>query len=275
MVLSSLSLPALALPALLLGALAMAALWGLSLRRADASVVDLWWGPGFFAGAALIWAQAGAPTDARALLTLALLGLWAGRLLWLMLRRRRRHPGEDPRYTALRAAWNPGFWWKSLFVVFLLQALLQWIANFAALAAVSAASWAEGGAVALGALGTFGAVVAIAGLALESVADAQLDAHKAAHGSGTVCATGLRAHVRYPNYLGEMVFWWGVWLIAAEAGALWTIVSPLLLTLLLTRVSGAPMLEERLSAGRPGYAEWRARTPAFLPRLRRPAGADI
>lgn len=264
------SFVALSLPALVLGVSAMSALWALSVRRADASLVDLWWGPGFLAGAALVWALSGASTDPRALLTLALLALWAGRLLALMLRRRKRHPGEDPRYTALRTSWDPGFWWKSLFVVFLLQALLQWIVNFSALATVSAG---DAGA-AIGVVGALGAATALAGIALESAADAQLDAHKAAHGPGTVCVTGLRAHVRYPNYLGEMMVWWGLWLVAAEGGAVWTVVSPLLMTLLLTRVSGAPMLEERLSDGRPGYAEWRERTPAFIPRLVRRKKAD-
>ena len=269
------SLLALSSPALALGVAAMTALWALSVRRADASLVDLWWGPGFLAGAVLVWAISGASTDARALITLGLLTLWAGRLLALMLRRRKRHPGEDPRYTALRTSWDPGFWWKSLFVVFLLQALLQWIVNLAALASVSSGASADDAAVALGVVGALGAATALAGIALESAADAQLDAHKAAHGPGTVCMTGLRAHVRYPNYLGEMMVWWGLWLIAAEGGALWTVASPLLMTFLLTQVSGAPMLEERLADGRPGYAEWRARTPAFIPRLGRRAKVEF
>ncbi len=251
------------LPALALGAAVMTGLWALSVPRADASLVDLWWGPGFFAGACLVWFGAGAALEPRALLVLGLLIVWSARLLALMLGRRRRHRGEDPRYAAVRRAWQPGFWWKSLFLVFLLQALLQWIIGMSAFAAIAATP------APLGALALAGSALALAGIALEAVADAQLDAHKRREGAGSVCASGLRAHVRYPNYSGEMAFWVGLWLIAAEAGAGWTLISPVLLVLLLTRVSGAPMLEERLSNGRAGYDAWRATTPAFVPRLRR------
>lgn len=248
-------------PSLVLSVVVMSGLWFLSVRRRDASLVDLWWGPGFAAAALLAWLGAGAPLDARALLILALVGLWAARLLRTMLGRRAAHPGEDPRYTAIRESWGASFWWKSLFIVFLLQALLQWIV---ALAPMSAAT---GLGAPIGGLGALGAVLAVGGLWVETKADAELDAHKRGPSAGAVCDTGLRAFVRYPNYSGEMAVWWGVWLIAAEGGAVWTIVSPVLLTLLLVKVSGAPMLEERLRDGRPGYAEWRERTPAFAPRL--------
>jgi steroid 5-alpha reductase family enzyme len=245
--------------ALKIGAAAMAALWALSLARRDASVVDLWWAPGFTVAAAAVWVAAGAPSGGAQLLALGLLALWSGRMTLLFIRRRRDHPGEDPRYTDLRRAWGGGFWWKSLFIVFLLQAALQWIIGFAPLATMVAAP------APLGPLAVVGAAVALAGLALETRADAELDAHRRGPRAGAVCDSGLRAVVRYPNYLGEIVFWTGLWLIAAAAGAWWTVVSPLLVGLLLTRVSGAPILEERL-ADRPGGARWMETTPAFLPR---------
>lgn len=246
--------------ALKIGVSAMVALWVASLGRRDASLVDLWWGPGFAVGAAVVWLLAGAPAGGAQLAVLALVLAWSVRLSRTMLGRRKRHPGEDPRYAALRRSRDPGFWWKSLFMVFLLQAVLQWLIALAPLSSVLALA----GAAALGPLAALGALVALGGLALETVADAQLDAHKAAGREG-VCDTGLRAAVRYPNYLGEIVFWWGLWLIAASTGAWWTVVSPALVTLLLWKVSGAPILDERL-AGRPGWEAWRARTPAFLPR---------
>lgn len=247
--------------ALKIGLAAMITLWAVSVPKRDASLVDLWWGPGFAVGAVAVWLFSGAPLHGRALVALALVLAWSARITLLMTRRRKAHPGEDPRYTALRAAWDPGFWWKSLGIVFLLQALIQWVVAFPALASVAT----PGGG--LGLLGTLGVLIAVGGLALETVADAQLDAHKARHGAGTLCETGLRAHVRYPNYLGEMAFWWGFFVLALEGGAWWAVVSPVLLSLLLVKVSGAPMLEERLGDGRPGFAEWKARTPAFLPRF--------
>ncbi|TVQ57693.1 MAG: DUF1295 domain-containing protein [Rhodobacteraceae bacterium] len=253
--------------ALKIGVAAMITLWAVSVPKRDASLVDLWWGPGFSVAAVVVWAFSGAPLTTPALVALALVIAWSARLGALMARRRRRHPGEDPRYTALRKAWDPGFWWKSLGVVFLLQAVIQWVVAFPAMAAASTATGA------LGVIGVLGAAVALGGLAVETVADNQLDAHRARHGSGSVCTTGLRAHVRYPNYLGEIAFWWGFWLIALDSGAWWSLVSPVLITFLLVKVSGAPMLEERLGDGRPGFAEWKARTPAFLPRFGRSAAA--
>lgn len=244
--------------ALKVGASAMAALWVASIGKHDASLVDLWWAPGFAAASLLVWMLSGAPAGSAQVAILAIVLLWAGRMTLLFLRRRRRHPGEDPRYAELRAAWGRGFWWKSLFVVFLLQAGLQWLIALAPMAALA------GAPAALGPIGVLGVAVALGGIALETVADAQLDRHKAA-GGPALCMTGLRAHLRYPNYLGESLVWWGVWLVAAGAGAAWTVFSPILVTLLLAKVSGAPILDARL-AGRPGAEAWARRTPRMLPR---------
>lgn len=241
-----------------IGASAMVALWSASLGKHDASLADLWWGLGFLVATLVVWAMSGTGAAPLQLLILGVVAVWALRFTWLVLRRRRAHPGEDPRYASLRAAWGRGFWWKSLFVVFLLQAALQWLVALAPMAAMTAAP------AGIGPVAMLGAAVAVAGLVLETVADSQLDAHRRARPE-TLCATGLRAVVRYPNYLGEMLTWWGIWAMAAAAGAWWTLFSPILLTVLLARVSGAPMLEERL-ARHAGYEAWRARTPAFVPR---------
>jgi steroid 5-alpha reductase family enzyme len=242
-----------------IGVAAMAALWIVSLSKRDASVVDLWWAPGFAVGVATVWIASGAPMGVTQGLTLALIAAWSVRMTVLFLGRRRAHPGEDPRYADLRRAWGDGFWWKSLFIVFLLQAGLQWLIALAPLATVAAEPHGAG------IIGVIGAMLAAAGLALEARADAELDAHKQGPRADAVCDSGLRAIVRYPNYLGEIGFWIGLWLIAASAGAWWTIVSPILIAVLLTRVSGAPILEERL-AERDGGARWLATTPAFIPR---------
>jgi steroid 5-alpha reductase family enzyme len=244
--------------ALMIGAGAMTALWVLSVQRRDASVVDLWWAPGFSVAALSVWIAGGAPTGGAQLLVMALLALWSARMTSMFLSRRRAHPGEDPRYTDLRESWGAGFWWKSLFIVFLLQALLQWLIALAPLAALAAPPAAPG------LLGWLGATVALGGLAIETRADWELDAHKRGPRRDAVCDHGLRALVRYPNYLGEILFWVGVWLIAAGAGAWWTILSPLLIAFLLIKVSGAPILDARL-AERPGARRWLDATPAFIP----------
>lgn len=249
--------------ALALGLGGFVALWPLSLAMRDASVVDAWWGPGAVAVLALVWALAGAPDHARAALLFGLVALWGLRLGLTLIRRRVEHGAEDSRYQAIRRSWGSSFWWKSLFIVFLLQGALQFVIVLAPVAGLLAPP------APLGALGLAGALVAAAGLMLEAQADRELDRFKARAQPGALLTTGLRAHVRHPAYTGEIAFWWGVFLIAAEAGAWWAVVSPLLLTFLLTKVSGAPMTGESLRQSKPGYAEWAARTPAFLPRLRR------
>mgnify|MGYP005843932655 CR=1 FL=1 len=238
-------------------------LWPLSLRRRDASIVDFWWGPGMAAMAVAVWLMAGRPAGAHAALAAGLVTLWGLRLGFALGARRLRETEEDPRYRALRAAWAPGYWWKSLFVVFLLQALLQGLVVSGALAAIAAP------ATALGWLGAAGAMVAALGLMLESTADRQLDRFRAAAPHRALCRSGLRAHVRFPHYAGEILFWAGIAALALDAGVWWAPAPALLMAALLAKVSGAPMMDEHLAATRPDYAAWRAETPAFLPDLRR------
>jgi steroid 5-alpha reductase family enzyme len=76
---------------------------------------------------------------------------------------------------------------------------------------------------------------------------------------------GLWRFSRHPNYFGECCLWWGLWLMAAGTGAWWTVLSPLLMTVLLLKVSGVPLLEKDLGRQRPGYADYVRRTPAFVP----------
>jgi steroid 5-alpha reductase family enzyme len=76
---------------------------------------------------------------------------------------------------------------------------------------------------------------------------------------------GLWRYTRHPNYFGDACVWWGLWLIAAAAGAWWTVLGPLLMTLFLMKVSGVAMLERTIVKRRPEYADYIARTPAFVP----------
>ncbi len=249
------------LHALALSGAVFLALWPVSLALRDAGVVDAWWGPGFGAAALVVWWVAGGPGNARSLILLALILIWSLRLGIVMARRWFRHEEEDRRYQMIRRGWGTAFWWKSLFIVFILQGVLQWLVALGPMSGMIADP------APLGLLGTVGVLIAFAGLTLEMVADIQLDQFKRNAPDRSLLTTGLRKHVRHPNYSGEILFWWGVWLIAAPVAPWWAILSPVLLTILLAKVSGAPVLAETLGTSRSEFAGYAEKTPAFIPRL--------
>ena len=108
------------------------------------------------------------------------------------------------------------------------------------------------------------------GFTFEVLADWQLQRFKAVPSNqGRVLRQGLWRYTRHPNYFGECCLWWGLYLIAVAAGGWWSIVSPLLMTLLLLKVSGVALLEQTIGDRRPGYADYVRRTSAFLPLPRR------
>ena len=236
------------------------AFWPLSVRRDDVSIVDLFWGPGFLLQLVVAGWVVGI-SGARDWLLLGLIGLWAIRLGFVIARRTWVHEGEDPRYAIIRRAWGTAFWWKSLFIVFVLQAAIQWLI---ALGPISGLVLGSGS---IGLLGWGGVAVALIGLAFEASADAQLDAFKRTAAPGALCTTGLRAHVRHPNYLGEVIFWIGIGLLVFDGGVWMGLVSPLLIGFFLTYVSGVPILDEHLASSRQEYAAYRRRVPAILPRI--------
>lgn len=230
-------------------------LWLYCLWRRDASLIDLVW-PLLFVLAAWLWFDP-AVAGWRQWAVLLLVMVWGARLHIHLARRNLGH-GEDRRYGRLRAAYSPGFWWKSFFLVFLLQAFLAWLAAlviFGALNTVHGTWW----------LPLPGLALMVFGLGFESVADWQLDAFKNdPANAGRVLDSGLWRLSRHPNYFGECCFWWGVFILAAP-GHGWTVVSPLLMTFLLVRVSGVAMLEREIGERRPAYRNYIRTTPAFIP----------
>ncbi|HSB24734.1 MAG TPA: DUF1295 domain-containing protein, partial [Burkholderiaceae bacterium] len=221
------------------------------------SIVDSAWGF-LVLVPALVVAAVLPQTGPRTAAVLGLAILWAVRLSAYIAWRHRGQP-EDRRYQAIRRRNDPHFQWKSLYLVFGLQALLGWVVAAPLMAAVaSPASW--------NGLDVLGLALAAFGLLFEAVADAQMARFRADPRSrGRVMDRGLWRFSRHPNYFGECCLWWGLWLVAAAAGAWWTVLSPLLMTVLLLKVSGVPLLEKDLGYHRPGYADYVRRTPAFVP----------
>jgi steroid 5-alpha reductase family enzyme len=252
-------MPELQAALLALAAIALLAVlgWALSAAKRDVSVVDSLW-PLFFLLGALAYAKLAGAAGPRTLLLLALVACWALRLGGYLTWRNWGEP-EDRRYRAIRARNEPGFAWKSLYLVFGLQALLAWAIAMPLFAALSAAS-------PLNAIDYAGAALWLFGFSFETIADRQLARFKANPANrGRVLDTGLWRFTRHPNYFGEAVLWWGYFLIALAAGGGWTVFAPILMTFLLLKVSGVALLEKDIGERRPEYAAYVARTNAFIP----------
>ncbi|MCB9654114.1 MAG: DUF1295 domain-containing protein [Deltaproteobacteria bacterium] len=248
-------------------------LYFVSLVRRDASIVDIAWGPAFVLVAWIGLLAGGAPGPRPAIVT-ALVTLWGVRLgLHLFLRSRGR--GEDLRYRAMREAHGARFAWVSLFTVFLLQAaLVLVISTPVTLIASRSADTATLEASAMGAslswLDAMAAILMISGLLIESIADLQLTRFlRDPRSRGRVLDRGLWRYSRHPNYFGDAVVWWGLGLFGLASGGWISLLGPSIMTFLLLRVSGVVLLEKTITARRPAYAEYVARTSAFFPRPRR------
>jgi len=239
------------------------ATWAASVVKRDASIVDSVWALMIF-GAGAAYALTVPEPGPRTALVLGLAAIWAARLS-LYITWRNWGEGEDRRYRAIRERNQPNFPLKSLYLVFGLQAVLAWIV--AAPLAAAAQSQAP-----LGWLDAAGASLAVFGIAFEAVADWQVARWRANRGAeGGVLDEGLWRYSRHPNYFGEFCVWWGFGLVALGAGAWWALVSPVLMTVLLLKVSGVALLEKDLSVRKPAYAGYMRRTNAFFPGPRREA----
>jgi steroid 5-alpha reductase family enzyme len=247
-----------------LTALAAVAVLGVTflvaLRVGKHAVVDVAWGLGFVAVALTAYAvSAGTGDDGRRLLVLVMTAAWGLRLAAHIARRSRGH-GEDPRYAALLSHASGNRAWYALRRIYLTQAAVMWFVSLP----VQVAMFETPG---LGLLAWVGVVVWAVGVFFETVGDYQLQRFREDPSSrGQVLDTGLWRYTRHPNYFGDACVWWGIWLVAASAwpGVL-TVLSPLVMTWLLARGTGKPLLEKDIGERRPGYAEYVRRTSGFVP----------
>lgn len=226
--------------------------------------IDVFWPLGFVAVALMGYLTSGAAgvgDPVQRGLLLAAVAVWGVRLA-VHLAWRSRGEGEDPRYVLImRNAPPGGEVLYSLRVVYGLQAALMFGVSMPITVGMRAGQPIRGLQVA-------GALVWLVGFGFEAIGDAQLTRFRRDPANrGHVLDHGLWAWTRHPNYFGDAMVWWGVFLIAAAGGWGWlTLLSPVAMTVLLTRVSGKPMLERGLVRTRAGYADYVARTSGFLPR---------
>lgn len=239
--------------------IAMIILWGIGTIRRDVTVVDPFWGMGFVMVAWLAW-SVNAPAAFRVLLLASLTTIWGLRLS-LFLLWRNWGQGEDRRYAMMRSHHGRKFWWLSLFTVFLLQAAILWFVSLpiqvtAALNSTNPLGWLDVAGLAIWGLGMF----------FETVGDWQLARFRSNPiNEGRTLDRGLWRYTRHPNYFGDFCVWWGIYLIAVAGGAWATVLSPLLMSFLLLKVSGVTLLERGMTSRRPDYLAYQARTNAFFP----------
>lgn len=246
----------------------LVALWGLSLLLKNSSIIDPFWGTGFVILAWLYFLLV-ENNATRQWVILLLVTVWglrlSGYLGW-----RNWGKGEDFRYRKWREEAGDSWWWKSLLQVFVLQGLIMWGISTPLLAAQYYTTFEE-----IYLLDILGVILWSVGFLFEAVGDLHLAHFKSNPANkGKVLDSGVWSYTRHPNYFGDATQWWGFYLIALSAGGFWTIYAPIIMTLLLMKVSGVVLLEKTLVESKPQYRDYIARTSAFFPRLPRHLPAE-
>jgi steroid 5-alpha reductase family enzyme len=234
--------------------------WLVSLGVKKVTFVDSLWGLGFVLIAWITFSAAdGYPP--RQVLLAGLTTAWGIRLC-LHLSWRNWGRGEDPRYAAWREQAGAGFWIFSLVKVFLPQALFLWSIS---LSVQFGQMWSIPARFTI--YDITGTIIWAAGFFFETIADYQLAKFKVdPSNKGKVMDRGLWAYSRHPNYFGEFLVWWGLFVITLSTpNSWWTILSPLIITVVLLKITGITLMERSIVDSRPGYREYIQRTNAFFP----------
>ncbi|MGD2245233.1 MAG: DUF1295 domain-containing protein [Candidatus Aminicenantes bacterium] len=236
----------------------MTVIFIVALFKKDNSIVDTAWGLGFILVAFLAFFLE-REFVVRHIFVTALVLIWGSRLA-VHIFIRNKGKGEDFRYAQWRREWGKWFFLRSFFQIFMLQGLLLLVIAYPLILTNHSG---EGG---ISFLDLVGVVVWITGFFFEALGDFQLSRFKRDPGNkGRIMRSGLWKYTRHPNYFGEAVMWWGIFLIALSVNLGWTsIVSPLLITFLLLRVSGVTMLEKKY-VGNKEFEEYAQKTSAFFP----------
>lgn len=240
----------------------MLTIWLISLLIKNVSIVDIGWGTGFVLVAIVSALTAADQGDGRWVLV-GMTGLWGTRLTLYLAWRNLGH-GEDYRYVAMRKKY-PSFALSSLLIVFGLQGVLMWIVSLPVQTGIAhaQAGWHP--------LHVVGMLIWLTGLSFESLGDFQLAAFKANPANkGRVFDRGLWRYTRHPNYFGDFLVWWGIYVASlAHSTEYWSAVGPIVMSIFLMKVSGVTLLEKTLANTKAGYREYVQATNAFFPGPRR------
>jgi steroid 5-alpha reductase family enzyme len=246
----------------LIFALAVAALgymtaWFVLARLSNrADLVDTAWGLGFVYLTWLAWRLWDSPTGVPLVIVL-FVTIWGVRLAAHIFTRNARKP-EDHRYAAYRKKWKDLFWLHTYTRIFLLQGALLFIICSTAVAGIVAD---EDAFVPLLILGF---AVWAGGILYEAVADYQLRVFVKTKKPGQVMQSGLWRYSRHPNYFGELASWWGAALVGLSLQQWWAVIGAAVITLLITKVSGLPLLEKRYAANKE-FQKYKQHTSILIP----------
>ncbi len=225
-------------------------------RRND--VADIAWGPGFVIAALVPLFIQGVMID-RSILVTTFVVIWAARLT-LHIHHRSKNTDEDFRYRMWRESWGRYFYIKTYLFVFLLQGT---ILIFVVMPVIIINTYRGSGATFFD---YFGILIWIIGFIFESISDVQLrNFLKQPENKGKIMQSGLWRYSRHPNYFGEVLQWWGLFIIGLSVPHGWLgAVGPILITLLITKVSGIPLLEKNMD-GNLEFELYKKRTSIFFP----------
>ena len=229
-----------------------------SLLKKRNDVADVAWGLGFVLLAWVSYFSAGNVT-LPGLVVSTMVTIWGVRLSLHIYTRNRIKP-EDYRYKAWRDAWGKWFYVRSYAQVFILQGILLYAIALPVLLINNSAD------ISFNSLVAAGMFVWVVGFLFESIGDLQLKRFiRNPENKGKLMTTGLWAYTRHPNYFGEVTQWWGIWLIALATPIGYAgVIGPLTITLLILKVSGVPLLEQKM-AENPDFAEYKRRVSVFIP----------
>jgi len=247
-----------ALPVVLMIALAN---WLVSLYLDRVSTAKYSWSI-MLAAATLIYAQSLGSNGPVEVALVIMVVVWALRLAVFLLVRDRNQP-EDRRYRMMRKRYSPNFGFKSFYLIFMSQAVLAWLLSsiFAIVLQTAADSQMQWGIYHYAgvALWTFG-------LCFEGLADRQLYAfNRQVIKQSHTLSTGLWRYSRHPNYFGECCVWWAWFIFAIPSGDAAVMLAPLLMTVMLARVTGINLVELDIVTRRPDYASYQKSTSILIP----------
>lgn len=220
------------------------------------SIIDSFWGPSFMAVTIYSWLT-GNKTIVATLVSLLVL-IWGIRLA-SHISIRNFGKKEDYRYQAMRDKWDH-VWLTAYYKVFLFQGLLMLTIAFPVILINAAESSYMNGFV------IFGLIIWMIGFVFEALGDYQLKVFlKNRQDPKKIMTKGLWAYTRHPNYFGEVTMWWGIFIMIFSVRLdFYLVISPLVITFLILKVSGIPLLEKKYK-NRPGWDEYSRRTNKFIP----------